>query len=441
MDARTRRRSATRSAPRTSSCGVEFPKKFASRPFCSRRHRSPGNIPASPPHGGTMCHATIAGTGRAIPDRILTNADLAKMVETSDEWITSRTGIRERRVASEGDVLSDFCVRAARPALADAGVTAADLDTVILSTCTPDHLIPGAAPVVQHKLGAKKAAAFDLNAACSGWLYGLHVADGLIQSGKAKNILLIGAEFLTRFVDYTDRNTCILFGDGAGATVLKAPKADKAPPRRSLDVDPLGRRGRPLHLDARRRVHLPAESSRDAREEASVHPDEGWRDVQVRDPIDGGGQQGSPRGERFHDLRCELAPPASGERADHHGCRRAPADPARALHEQHRALREHERGVDSDRARRVRARWPAEARGPHPHHGVRRRPHVGCRARPLVTRWPSRSCFPGKARSSPAWDGTSWRPFRRPAASTSARTRRSHRWACPFRRPPSKAAT
>ena len=173
-----------------------------------------------------MFHATIAGTGRAIPDRILTNADLAKMVETSDEWITSRTGIRERRVVSEGDVLSDFCMRAALPALADAGIAAADLDAIILATCTPDHLIPGAAPVVQHKLGAKKAAAFDLNAACSGWLYGLHVADGLIQSGKAKNILLVGAEFLTRFVDYTDRSTCILFGDGAGATVLKATKAD-----------------------------------------------------------------------------------------------------------------------------------------------------------------------------------------------------------------------
>src|SRR5664279_4645096 len=226
MDARTRRRCATPSAPRTTSCGVEFPRKFARGRSCSRRHRSPGNIPASRPLGGTMFHATIAGTGRAIPDRILTNADLATMVETSDEWITSRTGIRERRVVSEGDVLSDFCVRAALPALADAGIAAAELDTIILSTCTPDHLIPGAAPVVQHKLGAKRAAAFDLNAACSGWLYGLHVADGLVQSGKAKTILLLGAEFLTRFTDYTDRGTCVLFGDGAGASVLKATKSD-----------------------------------------------------------------------------------------------------------------------------------------------------------------------------------------------------------------------
>jgi 3-oxoacyl-[acyl-carrier-protein] synthase-3 len=173
-----------------------------------------------------MLHATIAGTGRAVPERVLTNADLAKLVDTSDEWITSRTGIRERRVASDGDILSDFCVRAAIPALESAGVGPMDIDTIILATCTPDHPIPGAAPVVQFKLGAKKAAAFDLNAACSGWLYGLHVADGLIQSGKAKNVLLVGAEFLTRFVDYGDRSTCILFGDGAGATVLKATKSD-----------------------------------------------------------------------------------------------------------------------------------------------------------------------------------------------------------------------
>ncbi|MEO8587678.1 MAG: beta-ketoacyl-ACP synthase III [Acidobacteriota bacterium] len=173
-----------------------------------------------------MFHATIAGTGRAVPERVLTNADLMTMVETSDEWITSRTGIRERRMAGPGDILSDFCVRAANPAMEAAGVGPTDLDTIILATCTPDHPIPGAAPVVQQKLGAKRAAAFDLNAACSGWLYGLHVADGLIQSGKAKTILLVGAEFLTRFTDYTDRSTCVLFGDGAGATILKATKAD-----------------------------------------------------------------------------------------------------------------------------------------------------------------------------------------------------------------------
>jgi 3-oxoacyl-[acyl-carrier-protein] synthase III len=173
-----------------------------------------------------MFHAAIAGTGRAVPEKVLTNADLAKLVDTSDEWIRTRTGIRERRMAQDGDVLSDFCAEAGRQALAAGGMAAKDLDTIILATCTPDHPIPAAACVVQHKLGAKKAAAWDLNAACSGWLYGVHMADGLIQSGKSRNVLLIGAEFLTRCVDYTDRATCILFGDGAGATLLRATKSD-----------------------------------------------------------------------------------------------------------------------------------------------------------------------------------------------------------------------
>jgi len=173
-----------------------------------------------------MFHATIAGTGAAVPARILTNADLAKIVDTNDEWITTRTGIRERRMAEEGEVLSDFAVAAAKKALEAAEVLPRELDAIILATVSPDQLVPSAACLVQQKLGAKKAAAWDQNAGCSGWLYGLHVADGLIQSAKAKNILLVGAEFLTRFTDYTDRATCILFGDGAGATVLKATKAD-----------------------------------------------------------------------------------------------------------------------------------------------------------------------------------------------------------------------
>ncbi|HQR45926.1 MAG TPA: beta-ketoacyl-ACP synthase III [Thermoanaerobaculia bacterium] len=173
-----------------------------------------------------MFHATIAGTGAAVPSRVLTNADLERLVETNDEWIRTRTGISERRQAADGEVLSDFAVAAAQKALEAAQVHPRELDAVILATVSPDQLVPSAACLVQQKLGAKKAAAWDQNAGCSGWLYGLHVADGLIQSAKAKNILLVGAEFLTRFTDYTDRATCILFGDGAGATVLKATKAD-----------------------------------------------------------------------------------------------------------------------------------------------------------------------------------------------------------------------
>src|SRR5215470_695898 len=148
---------------------------------------------------------SIIGTGSYVPERVLTNRDLEKMVETSDEWIKTRTGISERRAASEGDVLSDFCVEAAKQALADGGLGPKDLDSLIVATCTPDQPIPAVACIVQAKLGAKKAAAWDLNAACSGWLYGVHMADGLIQAGKAKNVLLIGSEFLSRYVDYTDR--------------------------------------------------------------------------------------------------------------------------------------------------------------------------------------------------------------------------------------------
>jgi len=174
-----------------------------------------------------MFHAAIAGTGRAVPAKLLTNADLEKLVETSDEWITTRTGVRERHMAADGETLSDLCVEAGKQALDSAGVHAKDLDSILIATVTPDQPIPAMACLVQQKLGARKAAAWDQNAGCSGWLYGLHIADGLVQAGKAKNILLVGGELLTRYTDYTDRATCVLFGDGAGATLLRATKSDR----------------------------------------------------------------------------------------------------------------------------------------------------------------------------------------------------------------------
>jgi 3-oxoacyl-[acyl-carrier-protein] synthase-3 len=166
--------------------------------------------------------AAIAGTGCYLPERRLTNADLERMVETSHEWIVERTGIHERRIASPEETTSSMALAAARKALAEARLDAGELDLIVVATVTPDYPFPATACLLQAALGAHRAGGFDLQAACSGFLYGLGLASGLIASGQARNILLVGAETLSRIVDYKDRGTCILFGDGAGAAVLTA---------------------------------------------------------------------------------------------------------------------------------------------------------------------------------------------------------------------------
>lgn len=165
--------------------------------------------------------AMVVGTGRAIPEQTLTNADLAQMVETNDQWIVERTGMKERHLASDGIFTSDLAAEAANKALAQAGVAATAVDVIIVATITGDMPFPSTACFVQQKIGAKNAAAFDIAAACSGFIYGLIVANSLIQSGAYRNILVIGVEILSRITDYTDRNTCVLFGDGAGAALLQ----------------------------------------------------------------------------------------------------------------------------------------------------------------------------------------------------------------------------
>ena len=162
----------------------------------------------------------ILGTGMYVPERILTNSDLEKMVETNDEWIVTRTGIRERRIAAENQATSDLAYEAAVRALEAASLKPEDLDLIIVATITPDMFFPSTACILQDKLGARKAAAFDLSAACSGFIYSLATATGMMKSGMYRNALVIGADTLSRITDYTDRNTCILFGDGAGAVVL-----------------------------------------------------------------------------------------------------------------------------------------------------------------------------------------------------------------------------
>jgi 3-oxoacyl-[acyl-carrier-protein] synthase III len=167
-------------------------------------------------------YSRIMATGSALPERVLTNADLEKFVDTSDEWIHARTGIRQRHIAAEGETTGDLATLAAQRALDAAGVKAAELDLIILGTTTPDIIFPSTACLVQHRLGANGCAAFDVNAACSGFVYALGVADKFIRSGQSKKVLVIGAETLTRMVDWNERETCVLFGDGAGAVVLEA---------------------------------------------------------------------------------------------------------------------------------------------------------------------------------------------------------------------------
>lgn len=169
-----------------------------------------------------MTYARILATGSALPERVLTNADLEKMVDTSDEWIRTRTGIRERRIAADGETTGDLAFRAAQQALSDAGVKAADLDMVVLGTTTPDIIFPATACLIQNRLGANGCMAFDVNAACSGFMYALGVANNFVRAGQVKRALVMGAETLTRMVDWSDRQTCVLFGDGAGAVVLEA---------------------------------------------------------------------------------------------------------------------------------------------------------------------------------------------------------------------------
>jgi 3-oxoacyl-[acyl-carrier-protein] synthase-3 len=163
----------------------------------------------------------IVGTGMAVPSKVMTNFDIEKMVDTSDQWIVERTGIRERRILEEGRTTSDLAAEAARNALAAAGIGANQLDAIICATISPDSPLPATAVIVQQKLGAS-CPAFDMAAACAGFLYGMTVADGLIRTGSFRRVLVIGVEILSRWLDWTDRNTCVLFGDGAGAAVLAA---------------------------------------------------------------------------------------------------------------------------------------------------------------------------------------------------------------------------
>jgi 3-oxoacyl-[acyl-carrier-protein] synthase-3 len=169
-----------------------------------------------------VIYSRIAGTGSYLPEKFLTNIDLESMVETSDEWITDRTGIKKRHIAGDDETTTDLAYFAAKNAISAAGIKPRDIDMIIVATTTPTRIFPSTAALVQQKLGIHGCPAFDIQAVCTGFVYALTVADKFIKSGSAKNVLVIGAETLSRIVDWTDRNTCVLFGDGAGAVVLQA---------------------------------------------------------------------------------------------------------------------------------------------------------------------------------------------------------------------------
>jgi 3-oxoacyl-[acyl-carrier-protein] synthase-3 len=168
-----------------------------------------------------MMYTRIAGTGRYLPEEVLTNFDLEKMVDTSDEWIRTRTGVERRHRVAEDETTSDMCVEAAKAAIEDAGIEVADIDMVIVGTTSPDLIFPNCATLVQHRLGIPACPAIGMEAACTSFIYALTTADKYIKAGEAKCVLAIGAECITKLVDWDDRNTCVLFGDGAGAVIVE----------------------------------------------------------------------------------------------------------------------------------------------------------------------------------------------------------------------------
>jgi 3-oxoacyl-[acyl-carrier-protein] synthase-3 len=204
------------------------------------------------PERRDVIRARLIGTGAYLPERVVSNHELAETVDTSDAWIVERTGIRQRHIAAEGELTSDLAAAAARQALQSAGIAAEALDLIVVATSTPDHTFPACATAVQRKLGALRAAAFDVQAVCSGFIYALAVADSFLVTGRARTALVLGAETFSRLLDWQDRSTCVLFGDGAGAVVLRAEPGTGTVFDRGVLATHLGADGRhdeDLHVD------------------------------------------------------------------------------------------------------------------------------------------------------------------------------------------------
>jgi hypothetical protein len=320
----------------------------------------------------------VVGTGSYAPEKVLTNADLEAMVDTTDAWIQERTGIKERRIAAPEQATSDLAVEAARHALEMAKLAPADVEAIIVGTVTPDHQFPSTAALVQGKLGNKKAFAFDVSAACAGSLYALTVADRFVASGAVKNALVIGADALSRITNYKDRNTCILFGDGAGAMVLR-PTDD---PRRGLSTIRIHTDGSLAHI-----LLQPGGGSRDPitpEMVAAVRLHERARGLQGGGAVAGGelprgaGGRGARRGRR----EVRHRPP--GQQADPGRHPGAAGDPGLQVLDEPREVWQHLSGQRTDDARRGQPGRLVPAGRRHPHDGHRRRHGVGRLGAPLV---------------------------------------------------------
>ena len=325
----------------------------------------------------TVRRARIIGCGSALPDRVVTNAELARTVDTSDEWIVQRTGISVRHIAGPDEKTSDLALAAARKALAMAKVEGSDLDLIVLATTTPDQTFPATAVRVQAALGMTRGAAFDVQAVCSGFVYALAVADNMIRLGQARTALVIGAETFSRLLDWTDRGTCVLFGDGAGAVVLRAVEGGGT-------TDDPGILSTHLHSDGRHEDKLYVDGGpsstgtvghvrmegREVFKHAVINLAEVVEEALAANGLTPG--------------RHRLAGAAPGQQAHHrrhrpqarHADGEGGADGAEA--------RQHLRRLDPAGAGRGRQRRPHQARRPRPARGHGRRPDLGRRPGPLV---------------------------------------------------------
>jgi hypothetical protein len=293
----------------------------------------------------------ILGTGHYLPPIVRTNADLEKMVDTSDQWIMERTGIRERRIAPEGIVTSDMATEAAKKALEAAELKPTDLDLIIIGTVTPDMPMPATSVFVQQKLGAGSCPAFDLSAACAGFIFGMSIADQFIRSGVMKNVLVVGVELLSRVINWEDRTTCVLFGDGAGAVVLgpAAGATCDGKPRGLLSTK-VQSDGLLAHDPRRRLGRADDGGAPRAEEEQGPHAWPGHLQGRREEPLLG--NERGARHDRHDRRRGRLDLSAPGEPPHHRLRCDAPRRPEGEGPHQHRSRRQHVERVDPDLARR-----------------------------------------------------------------------------------------